>query len=344
MSKEELEYIRSGQPQTVEKVDKVPWLSLFKYRSVWAYLIASILAGPAWGFYQFFVPDFLDKKFSTPAITMNDFEMFPGLVGQLNDPKNPATIYIHETLSPETKTALSQYQPGKDALPLQTALTTDLNQLIKGSNWYSADRFQGVPLRSATTQLAAKKLKEKEVAQLNRMLVEDVCPGTIKRMLSFQAIGYWTGLFFALTAIGGIAGGWLSGQLIGRGWAVSNARKLTLLICALCVFPVFSAPFASTVLMAVLIVGLAGAAHQGWSANLFSVVSDTMPKGAISSVIGLGGFLAYFTGGFVNKFTGNILEKTGSYVVVFGYFSGMYLLSIIAIHLLVPRSKAIEMK
>jgi MFS transporter, ACS family, hexuronate transporter len=86
-----------------------------------------------------------------------------------------------------------------------------------------------------------------------------------------------------------------------------------------------------------LIVGLAGAAHQGWSANLFSVVSDTMPKDAISSVIGLGGFVAYFTGGFVNALTGVILQKTGSYVFVFAYFSGMYVLSMIALQLLVPK-------
>jgi ACS family hexuronate transporter-like MFS transporter len=100
---------------------------------------------------------------------------------------------------------------------------------------------------------------------------------------------------------------------------------------------VFLAPFAPTVWLAVLIVGIAGSAHQGWSANLFSVVSDTMPKEAISSVVGLGGFVAYFTGGFVNGFTGMILQKTGSYVSVFAYFSGMYLLSLLAIQLLVPR-------
>ena len=101
----------------------------------------------------------------------------------------------------------------------------------------------------------------------------------------------------------------------------------------------FSAPFAGNILLAVLIVGLAGAAHQGWSANLFSVVSDTMPRQVISSVIGLGGFVCYFTGGFVNHLTGVILQQTGSYVPVFGYFSGMYLLSIIAIQLLVPKIK-----
>ena len=223
VSKTELDYIRAGQPQTAEAVEKVPFWSLFKYPSVWAYLIASILAGPAWGFYQFFVPDFLQKRFH----------------------------------------------------------------------------------------------------------------------LNLEQTGYWTGGFFALTAIGGIGGGWLAGRLIGKGWPVSSARKLTLLLCAICVLPVFSAPFAPTVLLAVLIVGLAGAAHQGWSANLFSTVSDTMPKGAISSVIGLGGFMAYFTGGFVNGLTGVILQRTGSYIAVFGYFSGMYLLSVIAIQLLLPKSKPV---
>ena len=124
---------------------------------------------------------------------------------------------------------------------------------------------------------------------------------------------------------------------MGRGWSVNAARKVSLLICALAVVPVCLAPFAGSVWLAVLIVGIAGSAHQGWSANLFSVVSDTMPKETISSVIGLGGFVAYFTGGFVNEFTGLILQRTGSYVLVFGYFSGMYVLSLIAIQLLVPK-------
>jgi ACS family hexuronate transporter-like MFS transporter len=62
-----------------------------------------------------------------------------------------------------------------------------------------------------------------------------------------------------------------------------------------------------------------------------------MPKAAISSVIGLGGFLAYFTGGFVNALTGVILQKTGSYVYVFAYFSGMYVLSLILMQILVPK-------
>lgn len=220
----ELAYIRGGQPQTAETVAQVPWLSLFRYRAVWAYILASILAGPAWGFYQFFVPDFLGKRFH----------------------------------------------------------------------------------------------------------------------LGLQETGWWTGAFFALTALGGISGGWLAGALLGRGWQLNAARKVSLLLCALAVVPVFAAPFAGNVLLAVFIVGLAGAAHQGWSANLYSVVSDTMPKEAISSVIGVGGFVCFFTGGFVNALTGLILQKTGSYVSVFAYFSGTYLLSLVFLQLLVPRIAATE--
>lgn len=219
LSADELAYIRSDRLATPGNVAKVPWCSLFRYRAVWAFIFASILAGPAWGFYQFFVPDFLEKRFH----------------------------------------------------------------------------------------------------------------------LGLQATGWWTGGFFALTAVGGISGGWLAGALLGRGWSLNLARKLSLLICALCVVPVFYAPFAGSVLLAVLIVGLAGAAHQGWSANLYSVVSDTMPQEAISSVVGLGGFVCFFTGGFVNALTGIILQKTGTYVSVFAYFSGMYLLSLILLQLLVPK-------
>ena len=217
----ELEYIRGGQPPAAAKSPAVPWHSLFRYRPVWAYMLASILAAPAWGFYQFFVPDFLEKRFHT----------------------------------------------------------------------------------------------------------------------SLQATGGWTGAFFALTAVGGISGGWLAGALLGRGWTLNAARKVSLLVCALAVVPVFTAPFAPNVLLAVLIVGLAGAAHQGWSANLYSVVSDTMPKQSISSIIGLGGFVCYFTGGFVNALTGVILQRTGTYAAVFAYFSGMYMLSLIALQLLVPKIK-----
>lgn len=219
----ELDYIMEGRPAVEQSPRRVPLLSLLGYRAVWAYIAASILAAPAWGVYQSFIPDFLDKKFT----------------------------------------------------------------------------------------------------------------------LSLQAIGWWTAAFFAVALFGGIIGGWLAGRLMEKGWTVNAARKIALLLCALAVAPVFLAPYVNEVWTAVLILGIAGSAHQGWSANMFSVVSDTMPREAISSVVGLGGFLAYFTGGFVNGITGKILESTGGshlgYVGVFAYISGMYLLSLLLLQLLVPR-------
>ena len=134
-----------------------------------------------------------------------------------------------------------------------------------------------------------------------------------------------------------MAGGWLSGNLIGRGWSLNAARKVALLCCALAVVPIFLAPGMPNVLLTVLIVGLAGSAHQGWSANLFSFVSDTMPKQAISSVVGIGGFVAYFTGGVVTEIIGKILQRTGSYASIFATASLLYLASLLIIHLLVPK-------
>lgn len=218
VSPTELEYIKRDQPPA-EVVVKVPWLKLLRYRAVWAYLIAGILAGPAWPFYGFFLPDFLKKNFT----------------------------------------------------------------------------------------------------------------------LSFNAMAWWTSAFYVLAAVGGIAGGWMTARLMSRGWTVNKSRKLALLICALCVLPVCLAPFAPAAWVAVVIVGLAGSAHQGWSANLFSVVGDTMPREAISSVVGLGGFVSYLMAAVISAVTGYIVQKTGSYVFVFAYFAGMYLLSLLAIQLLVPR-------
>lgn len=218
LSSEELAYIQDGQPAVEEKPKQVPWIKLLGYKAAWAYLIASILAGPAWGFYQFFIPDFLQKGFS----------------------------------------------------------------------------------------------------------------------LSLAETSGWTSAFFVVATAGGVLGGWFAGKLMAKGWSLNKARKTALLVCALCVVPIYFAPYVPAVWMAVIIAGVAGSAHQGWSANLFSVVADTMPRETVSSIVGMGGFAAYMTGGFVNIITGGILDKTGSYVLVFAYFSGMYLLSLLAIQLLVP--------
>jgi MFS family permease len=335
VSREELAYIRAGQPALEEKKVKVPWITLLGYRAVWAYVIAGILAAPAWVFYQSFLPDFLAKRFSSPAIKASDVG---ALAGKLKQGTDGVSVYLRGQLSPQTQGLLANYPSGSpDADLFSKALAEELNQRITNGVQLDQAVFSQIQLRPETQALLSKPASTNTIHRINRMILEDAYPSELPRMLNLQAIGWWTGGFFALAAIGGVLGGWLAGKLLGRGWSLNAARKISMLICALAVVPVFLAPFAGTAWLAVLIVGIAGSAHQGWSANLFSFVSDTMPKEAISSVVGLGGFAGYLAGGFISGITGLILEKTGSYVLVFIYFSGMYVISLAAIHLLVPR-------
>jgi len=149
---------------------------------------------------------------------------------------------------------------------------------------------------------------------------------------------------YLLADVGSIGGGWLSSAFIKRGWTVNNARKRVMLLCALSVVPVMTAPRATAVWQAVLLVALAGAAHQAWSANIFTFASDMFPKKAVGSVTGLGG-MAGATGGILFSSTaGHILQATGSYAVHFLIAGSAYLLALGIIQLLAPRLSPASLK
>ena len=152
---------------------------------------------------------------------------------------------------------------------------------------------------------------------------------------------YWQiATVYLIGSVGSIAGGGLSGWRIRRGRSVNSGRKFALLVTALCVVPVISVPalgraFPHNAWPAVLVIALAAAAHQGWSANLFSTPTDIFPSRAISTVIGIGGALGSL--GSV-CFTGLV----GSYfslhpLLIFGMAGGTYLLALAIFQLLVPR-------
>jgi ACS family hexuronate transporter-like MFS transporter len=96
---------------------------------------------------------------------------------------------------------------------------------------------------------------------------------------------------YTATTFGSIGGGWLSSYLIKKGWAPLKARKITLLIVAFAVLPIIFAKYATDIWVAVGIISVAAAAHQAWSSNIFTIVSDLFPKRAVSSVVGMGGFV-----------------------------------------------------
>jgi MFS transporter, ACS family, hexuronate transporter len=155
--------------------------------------------------------------------------------------------------------------------------------------------------------------------------------------LDLSSFGPPLAAIYIISDIGSVAGGWLSSALIKRGWSVNAGRKLAMLVCALCVPPVMLAPGIQSVWGAVLLIGLATAAHQGFSANLYTLPSDLFPRKAVGAIIGIGGTIGAVGGMFMAKFTGFVLDATGSYMPMFVIAGSTYLLALLIIHLLVPR-------
>jgi len=148
---------------------------------------------------------------------------------------------------------------------------------------------------------------------------------------------------YGIITVLSIGGGWVTGFLVGKGWTVTRARKTGMFCFALCVLPILAVTRVGD-WTAVLLIGLAGAAHQAWSANLYTTVSDMFPKPVVASVIGLGG-MAGSAGGFIFPvLTGKLLDHfgrlhnvTAGYAILFGICSVSYLLAFLFNHLCAPR-------
>ncbi|HEU6451476.1 MAG TPA: MFS transporter [Gemmatimonadaceae bacterium] len=150
-------------------------------------------------------------------------------------------------------------------------------------------------------------------------------------------------IIYVLADIGSVAGGWFSGALMARGWTVNRARKVAMLVAALCIVPTMFAAHARSVWVAVAIVSVAAAAHQWWSCNLFTLTSDMFPKQAVASVVGIGGFVGAIGAVLFQRATGRILQATGSnYSIIFVICGLAYVAAWFVIHLLVPRMRPVQ--
>jgi MFS transporter, ACS family, hexuronate transporter len=155
--------------------------------------------------------------------------------------------------------------------------------------------------------------------------------------LALTQIGAPIVTIYLISDIGSVAAGWLSSSLIKRGYTVNVARKITLLICAIGVTPVVFAYRVDSTWSAVLLIGLATACHQGFSANLLTLPSDMFPARAVGSVVGIGGMAGAIGGMLSATAVGHVLQWTGSYRVPFLLAGCGYLVALATIHALVPR-------
>jgi ACS family hexuronate transporter-like MFS transporter len=156
--------------------------------------------------------------------------------------------------------------------------------------------------------------------------------------VNLMALGIPLVVIYLMTDGGSVLGGWVSGHLMRLNIRVLASRKLALLLCACGTLPVFLAPRVTSIWSAVLLIGLAMAAHQGFSANLFTLVTDTMPKASVAGAVGIGGLISSIAGAFFAKLVGAVLDATGdNYTLMFVIASSAYVAATLAIHLLLPR-------
>lgn len=160
--------------------------------------------------------------------------------------------------------------------------------------------------------------------------------------LDLKSIGLPLVVIYVVADIGSIGGGWLSSRLIKSGWSLNRARKTAMLVCALAVVPIVFAANTTSLWIAVGLVSLAAAAHQGWSANIFTLSSDMFPRRAVGSIVGIGGMAGAVGGMLIALIVGAILQKTGSYVPIFIIAGSAYLLALLVIHLLAPKLEPVH--
>ena len=155
---------------------------------------------------------------------------------------------------------------------------------------------------------------------------------------------------YTIITVLSIAGGSLTGSLLKRGWSVTRARKTGMFLFALCVLPILWVTRVGD-WPAVLLIGLAGAAHQAWSANLFTTSSDLFPKKDVGTIVGLGGMAGAIGGMLFPWFSGRLLDRftaagdvTAGYTILFGICASVYLVSFVIHHLLAPKLEPLSLR
>ncbi|MBK8883640.1 MAG: MFS transporter [Bacteroidales bacterium] len=163
--------------------------------------------------------------------------------------------------------------------------------------------------------------------------------------LNLQEIGLPFFSIYLFSWIGGIFIGWLSSAFLKNGWSLNRGRKTGFLVCAVFALPVMLVPHLENMWIAVALIAVAAGGHCGWSANIFSLVSDIFPGKATASVTGIGGFAGAVGGALIAQLVGRSLQHMGTegYYLPFLIASMGYLIALAIIHLLIPKIEPISL-
>ncbi|MEO6567496.1 MAG: MFS transporter [Opitutaceae bacterium] len=176
-------------------------------------------------------------------------------------------------------------------------------------------------------------------------------PDFFKKTRGLDLKGSWVFLvaIYGISTCLSLCGGWLSGHLINRGWSVTRARKVSMFIFSLCVVPVVFAPGMGD-WGAVFLIGLAGAAHQAWSATIYASTSDMFPRRSIAAISGIAGMAGAVGGILFPPFAGRLLDhykltaggESAGYVILFTMCGSAYVIAFLLNHLFAPRFEPIR--
>jgi ACS family hexuronate transporter-like MFS transporter len=157
----------------------------------------------------------------------------------------------------------------------------------------------------------------------------------LDRKLDLKNFGIPFLIIYLVSDLGSIFFGWLATRFMQAGWSENKARKVTMLVCALLITPIYLIPSVSSFPLVVGMLALATAAHQGWSTNVYSMTTTLFPSGSVASVTGLGGFSGGLTSMAVAAATGYVVALYG-YQPMFIFASCSYLIGLVVIHLILP--------
>ena len=205
-----------------------------------------------------------------------------------------------------------------------------------------ADEVTTIPLRTLLT------LRQAWAVALGKFFTDPIwyiylfwMPDFLSRNLGLNLKGMALPLFVIYTGacVGSVSGGWLSSALLKHGWTLNASRKSALLACALAVTPIMIAARTTNAWLAVFLIAIAAGAHQGWSANIYTIASDMFPRSAVGSVVGFATMAGAISGMMAAKAVGYILQHTGSYIPVFILAGLAYLIAFGFVQALSPRLK-----
>jgi MFS transporter, ACS family, hexuronate transporter len=161
--------------------------------------------------------------------------------------------------------------------------------------------------------------------------------------LNLSHLGLPLIIVYNVSAIGSIGGGWLPAPFRRMGLSPSYARLAAMLLCACLVVPIYTASGVKSMWIAIALISVAAGAHQGWSANLFTTSSDMFPRSAVGSVVGIGGMVGSAGSALFAFYAGHVLQLTHSYASLFSIAASAYLLALVALNLLAPGLKKVEL-